>query len=366
MKELRKYSSFNQRRYSNPWVAILDKSTAKIDFKKTVGGYTGGYNKGEEGVLFINNPIENDIYAYGQKDYRSNKSETNYVLYKGGNFIDVEKSELVKIINETKNESKPTATEQKQDLSTPKETIDKREKLEKDLADYVRKLAATTKHNLTAGMEKAKSEIARIEKELANLEKEPKSTTKPKGLKDALKQSESHSSIEKLTGKKSIVFDEKGVSKLENGHVLTKISDEHYCLKIKEGVRRQIELKNEVWEIDGQPTKFGKGKIFGVVSDLIDDLDCKKYLEKRKSDVKKRNEAAKKYRDTPEQKKAENAVERAAETVKKTAEKVTESVASSISKEVIEIVKAVKEGLKDKSDSKKIIQELINELRKLL
>lgn len=45
MKVVKTYDSFNFRRYSNPWVAIVNKSTGKIDFSQRVGDYTGGYNK---------------------------------------------------------------------------------------------------------------------------------------------------------------------------------------------------------------------------------------------------------------------------------------------------------------------------------
>lgn len=40
MKTLKKYDSFNHRRYGNPWVAIVSKD-GKIDFNRKVGGYTG-------------------------------------------------------------------------------------------------------------------------------------------------------------------------------------------------------------------------------------------------------------------------------------------------------------------------------------
>ena len=95
-----RYESFNQRRYSNPWVAIVSKETGKIDFSAKVGGYTGGYGKGEAGELYINNPVVGAVYAYGQKDYRGNNGGYQYVKYIGdGHFEDVEKSDLVKALN---------------------------------------------------------------------------------------------------------------------------------------------------------------------------------------------------------------------------------------------------------------------------
>ena len=56
MKIIKKYESFNERRYGNPWVAIVDKRTAKPNFICRVGGYTGGYGKGEAGALYVTDP----------------------------------------------------------------------------------------------------------------------------------------------------------------------------------------------------------------------------------------------------------------------------------------------------------------------
>ncbi len=95
MKTLKNYSVFNQRRYSNPWVAIIDNKTAKIDFSQKVGGYTGRYNAGEAGDLYITSPIEGAVYAYGQKDYRGNKTEVSYVKYINNTFVDIPKTQLI-------------------------------------------------------------------------------------------------------------------------------------------------------------------------------------------------------------------------------------------------------------------------------
>lgn len=99
MKTLKHYSSFNQRRYGNPWVARVDKKTAKPDFSERVGGYTGGYNAGEEGDLYIYEPQEGEIYMYGQKDYRGGNTEREYVQYKNGEFVPVTSGNLIAVIN---------------------------------------------------------------------------------------------------------------------------------------------------------------------------------------------------------------------------------------------------------------------------
>lgn len=99
MKVIRGYDSFNQRRYSNPWVAIVNKETAKMDFKQRVGGYTGAYGKGEAGDLFVTEPQVGAVYAYGQKDYRGNNGGYAYVQWDGEKFVEVEKTELVAVLN---------------------------------------------------------------------------------------------------------------------------------------------------------------------------------------------------------------------------------------------------------------------------
>ena len=44
LKTVRSFGSFNKRRYSNPWIAMVGKD-ARLDFSKKCGGYTGGYNR---------------------------------------------------------------------------------------------------------------------------------------------------------------------------------------------------------------------------------------------------------------------------------------------------------------------------------
>jgi hypothetical protein len=95
MKIIKNYQDFNFRRYSNPWVAIVNPSTAKIDFSAKVGGYTGGYNKGEAGSLYTTNPQDGAVYAYGQKDYRGNNTEVSYAKYTAGEFHPIEKTDLI-------------------------------------------------------------------------------------------------------------------------------------------------------------------------------------------------------------------------------------------------------------------------------
>jgi len=64
-------SSYNEKRYSKPWVARVDFSTnPKGDFK--FGDWVGDHSNGSEGLLVINAEV-NDVIATGQKDYRNAK-----------------------------------------------------------------------------------------------------------------------------------------------------------------------------------------------------------------------------------------------------------------------------------------------------
>lgn len=100
MFEVKKYGSFNYRRYSNPWIAILDKRTLKPDFSERVGGYTGGYNRGEAGVLYLTNPIDGAVYMFGQKDYRGSNTERGYFVYYHGQIYPVDSECLIYVCSD--------------------------------------------------------------------------------------------------------------------------------------------------------------------------------------------------------------------------------------------------------------------------
>jgi len=75
--------SYNQRRWSKPWVATVDFSTnAKGEF--SFGDWVGNHYKGSSGILVIN-ASEGQIVAKGQKDYRGNSTSMDYyVVLKNG------------------------------------------------------------------------------------------------------------------------------------------------------------------------------------------------------------------------------------------------------------------------------------------
>lgn len=89
------YDSYNQRRYSSPWIAKVNAKGCP-DFTNPVGEYTGDYKIGEMGDLVIYQPEEEAFYMYGQKDYRNPKyTEKRYVHYINGKLIPVTRNEMV-------------------------------------------------------------------------------------------------------------------------------------------------------------------------------------------------------------------------------------------------------------------------------
>jgi hypothetical protein len=89
MFAVKEFESFNGRRKSNPWIAKVN-AQGKVDFSEKVGGYTGAYGKGEAGILYIREPQEGQVYAWGQKDYRKfDGTFKKYVVYENGKLTEV-------------------------------------------------------------------------------------------------------------------------------------------------------------------------------------------------------------------------------------------------------------------------------------
>ena len=91
------FDSYNFRRYGRPWVAIVNPKTAKPDFTRKIGGYTG--SDGEAGDLYVIDPVDGAVYMYGQKDYRGNNTLRLYRQYKEGSWHNVAPTDLVRVLN---------------------------------------------------------------------------------------------------------------------------------------------------------------------------------------------------------------------------------------------------------------------------
>ena len=82
-----KTSSYNQRRYSKPWIALVDfKKTPSGEYKW--GDWVGDHRIGSEGILVIMANV-NDIIAVGQKDFRQpkNSAPNYYYIDSIGNYM---------------------------------------------------------------------------------------------------------------------------------------------------------------------------------------------------------------------------------------------------------------------------------------
>ena len=84
------FDNYNFRRCSTPWVALINNG--KYDFNKKIGGYTGRYNSGDAGDVYVSHPVDGQIYAYGQKDYRNPKNTfINFAVWQNGQFVECDK-----------------------------------------------------------------------------------------------------------------------------------------------------------------------------------------------------------------------------------------------------------------------------------
>lgn len=89
------YYSYNERRYSTPWVCAMT-ADGKFDFATKIGTYTGNGRKGEEGDLVVFEPVVGQVYGYGQKDYRGGNTEISFAKWDGEKFVECDKLGRVK------------------------------------------------------------------------------------------------------------------------------------------------------------------------------------------------------------------------------------------------------------------------------
>ncbi len=74
--------SYNEKRYSRPWIACVTFETAKGEFN--FGDFIGEH--GDEGLLKLIKVEIGDIMARGQKDYRkARNSVPRYYIVEGSN-----------------------------------------------------------------------------------------------------------------------------------------------------------------------------------------------------------------------------------------------------------------------------------------
>ncbi|MDO5363444.1 MAG: hypothetical protein Q4F03_12535 [Eubacteriales bacterium] len=77
------FASYNVRRYSKPWVCKMEEN-GKYNFKEEIGTYTAAH--GDEGELVVYEPVNGQVYGYGQKDYRG-ESYIRFAKWNGTEFV---------------------------------------------------------------------------------------------------------------------------------------------------------------------------------------------------------------------------------------------------------------------------------------
>jgi hypothetical protein len=82
------FGVYNERRYGRPWVCQMTEE-GRFDFSSRVGVYTA--QEGFEGDLVVNNPVEGQVYGYGQKDYRGNNTMIRFAKWDGNDFVPCDK-----------------------------------------------------------------------------------------------------------------------------------------------------------------------------------------------------------------------------------------------------------------------------------
>lgn len=85
---VRSFESYNARRYSMPWVCKITEE-GRYDFSERVGTFTGSH--GDAGDLVIFQPVIGQVYGWGQKDYRGNNTEKNFIKWNGSGFVKCDK-----------------------------------------------------------------------------------------------------------------------------------------------------------------------------------------------------------------------------------------------------------------------------------
>ena len=74
------FNSFNKRRFGDPWICLMT-DRGEYDFSKKVGTYSGTRHTGEAGDLVVFEPVDGQVYGYGQKDYRGNGTIVKYAKW---------------------------------------------------------------------------------------------------------------------------------------------------------------------------------------------------------------------------------------------------------------------------------------------
>ena len=89
--KIKEYNAFNEKKYGQPWICKFENGQHNFGVK--VGGYTGAYGKGEEGYIFLYEPIADGVYSYGQKG----RNDTEYMVIKNGESSIITRQEALEL-----------------------------------------------------------------------------------------------------------------------------------------------------------------------------------------------------------------------------------------------------------------------------
>ena len=91
------FHKYDKSKYSVPWVCKV-KQNGVYDFSECIGGYSGRH--GDEGYLYVFNPIKGQVYGYGQKRYYYDQySIIRHAVWNGKEFCQCNKFGILEVCN---------------------------------------------------------------------------------------------------------------------------------------------------------------------------------------------------------------------------------------------------------------------------
>ena len=85
------YGSYNERRYSRPWLAIIKSGRYDFDAGRAAG-YCTEASAGDGGDIIIRKPATGVVYAHGQKDHRGKGTRIRFAKWDGEKFVECDKA----------------------------------------------------------------------------------------------------------------------------------------------------------------------------------------------------------------------------------------------------------------------------------
>lgn len=103
------YPDYDDHHFGTPWAAPCE-STGRLSFKGKTGYFTGGRGKG--GHLYVDDPEEGSVWAYGQKNYRHRSDEKNFSVFCEGAFHPISPDTVLDFLSNAPRTNKAMVREQ--------------------------------------------------------------------------------------------------------------------------------------------------------------------------------------------------------------------------------------------------------------